>query len=99
MSARKPRRHSRVIVHLALLSCAALFLFPFVWMAASSLKTDEELHAPGIFPAMPRFRGQSPYARPVVSEVRPAGVPLERWERALPRLREKASQAVRSAMK
>src|SRR5207248_751558 len=96
MNASNPRPQFRGIVHLTLLACAAIFLFPFVWMIATSLKTDEELHVPGIFPSLPTFRAQSPYAREIVKEVKPALVAADRWESALPRLREKAFRAVQA---
>src|SRR4051794_16414121 len=50
-------------VHLLLLSGIALFLFPFVYMFATSLKTDEELTESGWFPAIPRFAPVSPRVR------------------------------------
>jgi|GEM_PF-547015 len=48
-------------LHLLLLSIAAAFLFPFVWMLLTSAKTDEEVAAGKWLPAMPTYRESSPY--------------------------------------
>lgn len=51
-------------IHLALLTIAAIFIFPFVWMLGSSIKTDEEVSHQSL-PAIPRFRATSDPARPL----------------------------------
>src|SRR6186713_2969482 len=85
---------SRAVLHLTLLTCVGIFLFPFVWMVGTSLKTDEELNAPGLFPALPVYRRQSPYVKAEVDPVRPEQVSIERWEELLPALRESALKKV-----
>src|SRR4051812_31931808 len=72
------RRRSRIMryfaergwVHLLLLTGIALFLFPFAYMFATSLKTDEELTESGWFPSIPEFQATSPRVRsaPVVAK-------------------------------
>src|SRR3954468_611059 len=65
------RRRSRVArylaghawAHLLLLSGIAIFLFPFVYMVATSLKTDEELTGTDWFPTLPQFEPASPRVR------------------------------------
>lgn len=63
--AAKPGTWSRwmgaVLLHAVLLSLACVFLFPFVWMLLVAAKTDEEVAANQPFPAIPTFRGSSPY--------------------------------------
>ena len=46
--------------HVLLLLAAWMFLFPFVWMLATSVKTDEELMEPGVV-ASPRWRPDDGY--------------------------------------
>jgi len=48
-------------LHLLLLSIAAAFLFPFVWMLLTSAKTDEEVAAGRWLPALPTHQWESPY--------------------------------------
>ncbi|MGN6727004.1 MAG: hypothetical protein ACTHLZ_13875, partial [Tepidisphaeraceae bacterium] len=67
-------------LHLILLTMAAIFLFPFAWMVGMSLKTDTEATSTSLFPAMPHFRGDSPWVRPAESIVRPAEVTAARWK-------------------
>src|SRR5689334_11791742 len=47
-------------VHLLALTLIALFLFPFAYMVATSLKTDEELTDAAWLPVIPHFEGTSP---------------------------------------
>ena len=47
-------------------------------MVATSLKTDEELTAPGWWPHVPTFRDASPYVRPASPITKPIDVPGER---------------------
>ena len=42
--------------HVLLLLAAWMFLFPFVWMLATSVKTDEELMEPGVLPGPKALR-------------------------------------------
>src|SRR5687768_7894753 len=60
--------------HLLLLTGAAIFLFPFFWMVLTSFKTDEEIAEGGVWPAIPVYREQSPYARRAVEVHKPANV-------------------------
>src|SRR6059058_5090033 len=48
-------------VHALLLLSVWLFLFPFFWMLATSVKTDEELMSTDILPTIEHFRPTSPY--------------------------------------
>src|SRR5262245_41840665 len=55
------RRSAAVVVHILMLLLALLFLFPFFWMLATSLKTDEELaESKSWWPSVPTFRATSP---------------------------------------
>src|SRR6476659_3570501 len=84
--------------HLLLLTAAMIFLFPFAWMVATSIKTDEEILAGDWWPAMPVFRDHSPYVRPAVSIERPSGVADAQWEKHLPALRAQAEGAIDEAL-
>src|SRR5438067_12434282 len=84
--------------HLLLLTAAMLFLFPFAWMAATSVKTDEEIAARDWWPQFPVFRDHSPYARPPVTIERPTGVTDEQWGIHLPALRAQAETALNEAL-
>ena len=88
---------SRGWIHLLLLSLIGLFLFPFAYMVATSLKTDEELADPSWLPAIPTFQGESPRVRPVATVEKPAEAPQQRWDQALPMLREITRAAVDAA--
>jgi ABC-type glycerol-3-phosphate transport system permease component len=81
-------------LHLTLLCGVALFLFPFVWMVATSLKTDEELTSPRWWPHVPTFRAASPYIDPPSPLERPAGVMEADWDRVLPDLMAEARGAL-----
>src|SRR4051812_32911585 len=84
--------------HLVLLTAAMLFLFPFVWMVATSMKTDEEIAARNWWPQFPVFRDHSPCVRPPVSIERPTGVTDEQWGINLPALRAQAEAAINEAL-
>jgi multiple sugar transport system permease protein len=71
-----------------------MFLFPFVWMLATSVKTDEELMEPGILPPMAHFRPDSPYVRREIEPVKPGDVDTPRWNQMLPALRGLANDAI-----
>ena len=53
----------RWVVYAVLVLGAVVFSFPFIWMAATSVKVDREMQAKGIrvVPLTPRPREQSPY--------------------------------------
>src|SRR4051794_13776616 len=62
MSRRKP---SLWPAHLLLLTGGIAFLFPFLWMLLTSMKTDEELAAGTWWPSIPHFRADADLARPL----------------------------------
>jgi multiple sugar transport system permease protein len=97
---RMPRLARYVItrgwMHVALITCVGIFLLPFVWMVATSLKTDEELLTPQWFPRMPRFVPDSPYVLPAPDVQKPLAVEAKAWERALPVLQREARAAAGS---
>src|SRR3954451_15496571 len=61
-------------VHALLLLSVWLFLFPFLWMLATSVKTDEELMDGAILPTIETFRPTSPYVRPRLEARKPGDV-------------------------
>ena len=73
-------------LHLILLVGLGLFIFPLLWMAATSMKTDDELTNGAWLPSMPRFVERSPYVRTAPAPAKPIGIELERFERFLPML-------------
>src|SRR4051794_10630987 len=81
-------------VHALLLLSIWMFLFPFFWMLATSLKTDEELTESRVLPEFVRFAPSSPYVRAAADPVKPADVSNTRWHELLPRLTSIASSAV-----
>jgi multiple sugar transport system permease protein len=83
--------------HLLMLAGTCIFLFPFLWMIVTSLKTDEELTEGGWWPTVPHFRRSSPYARPPVELHKPAFVTDEQWAAALPVLQQCARAALGNA--
>src|SRR5215207_3140130 len=88
---------TRAWVHVTLLFFVAIFLFPFVYMFATSMKTDEELIERRYFPAIPTFQPASPRVREIAAVQRPAEAPPERWEAALPELTTLTRAAVDAA--
>src|SRR5688572_7424136 len=84
--------------HLLLLTGTGIFLFPFVWMVVTSLKTDEELQEGGWWPAIPVMREVSPYARLPVAVLRPSYVSDAAWWAAVPELKRRADAAVGAAL-
>jgi ABC-type glycerol-3-phosphate transport system permease component len=82
------------IVHLTLLTLAALFFFPFVWMFGLSLKTDEEVTSTAVFPALPQFIASSPYVLKADKVDRPQMAPREQWNRVYPQLLSDSFSAV-----
>jgi ABC-type glycerol-3-phosphate transport system permease component len=82
-------------LHLSLLTCVGIFLLPFVWMIATSFKTDQELLEPGWFGSLPRFVSTSPYVLPAAAIDKPVAVEQQAWEQMLPLLHEQARSAAR----
>jgi len=58
-----PRWIRNLVVYGLLLAGAAIFSFPFLWMASTSIKVDREVQKPGIhlIPIAPDPRAVSPY--------------------------------------
>jgi ABC-type glycerol-3-phosphate transport system permease component len=83
---------SRGWAHLLLLAGVGIFLFPFVWMLSTSLKTDEEVTNSRIIPEIPTFRPTSPYVRDIETPERLPDIPPDRWDAMLPRLLTLAEQ-------
>src|SRR2546423_1323056 len=52
-------------VHLVLLTGICVFLFPFLYMFGTSMKSDEELTESAWFPAVPHFEAASPRVRQI----------------------------------
>jgi ABC-type glycerol-3-phosphate transport system permease component len=84
-------------IHLLLLAGIGIFLFPFVYMFATSLKTDEELTSADWFPAIPHFQPNSPRVRPAPALHKPLEAPPEKWAAVLPALRRMTREAVDAA--
>jgi ABC-type glycerol-3-phosphate transport system permease component len=84
-------------VHLILLAAIGIFLFPFGYMVATSLKTDEELAAGNWLPTVPHFTPASPYVRAAPAIERPAEVTAAKWDRLLPQFRRLTRAVVDSA--
>jgi multiple sugar transport system permease protein len=82
------------IVHLTLLTLAAVFFFPFVWMFGMSLKTDEEVTNTEVFPALPQFIASSPYVLKAGKVYRPDLATREQWNRVYPRLMSDSAAAI-----
>ena len=84
----------RAGIHVLLILFALSFVFPFGWMLTTSIKTDEEINTPALWPGMPTFRGTSPYARPRVELVRPGHIDEAHWNAAVPQLRQAAREVL-----
>ena len=99
------RRRGRVVrflagrawLHVTLLFFVAVFLFPFIYMFATSMKTDEELIERAYFPAIPTFQPLSPRVLEMPPPARPPEAPQEAWDEALPELAAITRQAVEAA--
>jgi ABC-type glycerol-3-phosphate transport system permease component len=84
-------------LHLTLMSGAGIFLLPFLWLVATSMRTDEEMVDASLLPRIPRFVASSPYVRPPRAIEKPLDVPQDAWDEALPTLLMAARSACRSA--
>jgi ABC-type glycerol-3-phosphate transport system permease component len=85
---------SRGWLHLILLTGVGIFIFPLLWMTATSMKTDDELTNGAWLPSMPRFVQRSPYVLRAPAPARPIGVELDRFEKFLPMLAQFTRSAV-----
>jgi len=81
-------------IHALLLLFVWLFLFPFLWMLSTSVKTDDEMSLGSLVPQIPTFRAASPYVRAVDPPARPLDCPVEVWQEVVPTFRSMASQSV-----
>src|SRR5690242_5184615 len=81
-------------LHLTLLCGVCIFIFPFVWMVATSLKTDEELTSNSWWPEIPTFRDHSPYVLPTPALVKPLEVSEKAWDERSPKLLDITRKAV-----
>src|SRR6478672_10278299 len=102
MSASKPIPPSRFAryftrsgwVHALLLLATWLFVFPFIWMFLSSVKTDEELIDDSAVPEVMQFRPVSPYVRREITPAKPGDVTNQRWSQLLPELSRIADASI-----
>jgi ABC-type glycerol-3-phosphate transport system permease component len=83
--------------HLLLLTAAAIFLYPFLWMVSISIKTDEEL-ADNAAPELPSFLPASPYVRPPPKLDAPEGASEATWRRLEPALLRQAQEVTKAAL-
>jgi multiple sugar transport system permease protein len=90
---------SRGWLHLILLTGVGIFLFPLIWMAATSMKTDEELTNGRWLPSTPRFVARSPYVRPAPEPARPIGLEKATFETFVPMLSRVTRAAIDAATK
>ncbi|MGB7159280.1 MAG: ABC transporter permease subunit [Tepidisphaeraceae bacterium] len=81
-------------LHLILLSGVGVFVFPLVWMVATSMKTDDELTNGRWLPTTPRFVDRSPYVRGAPEPVKPIGIDLSTFQKFVPMLAEATRSAV-----
>ncbi|MGB0990852.1 MAG: ABC transporter permease subunit [Akkermansiaceae bacterium] len=79
---------------LILLSCSAIFLFPFLWMILSSVKTDEEVNKGEFWPSMPEFQPHSPYIITAEKPTKPDDLTDEQWSSLLKKFSQHAKQIV-----
>ncbi len=97
-----PNRTARYFVtrgwlHLILLTGVCIFIFPLLWMAATSMKTDDELTNGRWLPEVPRFVGRSPYVLDAPAPVKPIGVSADHFAKFLPLLNQMTRAAAEAA--
>jgi len=80
--------------HCLLICGSAAFLYPFMWMVFTSVKTDEEIPDKRFLPTIPTFRATSPWVRPAPTPDRPHGVSELTWNGLLPQLVDIARAAL-----
>lgn len=80
-----------------LLAGIVVFMFPFIWMVGTSMKTDEEMGNTAWFPAIPHFCPGSPYVRSTPKLERPGGATQSEWNAALPTLTGITRDALKNA--
>lgn len=85
---------SRGWLHVILLCGTTIFLFPFVWMVGTSMKTDEEITNGRWMPSVPTFVAKSPYVLSAPELVKPLQVSAELWDRYSPTLLDETRRLV-----
>lgn len=100
---RSPSRLARYFVahgwlHLVLLTGVGVFIFPFLWMLVTSLKTDDELVATSWIPSIPSFVGQSPYVLETPDLIKPLEVAVSTWNERAPKLLSRTESYLQSQL-
>jgi ABC-type glycerol-3-phosphate transport system permease component len=85
-------------MHLILLTGVAIFTFPFIWLVATSFKTDDEVTSTDWMPSVPTFRAASPYILPEPELTMPLEVKPATWDRLLPKLIDETQRTVREQL-
>src|SRR5262245_34972398 len=81
-------------LHVVLLTGVGIFMLPFLWLVATSLKSDDELTSPGFLPSIPRFVPASPYVLPAPALEKPLPVEQADWDRNVAALRLVGASAI-----
>src|SRR5262245_2129137 len=68
-------------LHLTLLCGVGIFMFPFVWMIGTSMKTDDEVTEQNWMPSIPRFVPRSPFVLSRPDVIKPMPVDPAAWDR------------------
>lgn len=76
------------LFQLFLLTCSVIFLYPFVWMMFTSVKTGDESQKGNFFPTMPKAVDYSPYVREVEEVIPPGECAPDVWKKIQPVLHE-----------
>jgi len=90
---------SRGWLHLILLCGVGIFVFPFVWMVGTSMKTDDEVTDQKWMPSIPTFVPRSPFVLGAPEVLRPMAVDPATWERLFNRLLNISRSAVGAELK
>src|SRR5437764_5472548 len=73
-------------LHLILLCGVGIFIFPFIWMLGTSMKTDDEVTDTAWMPAIPTFVPRSPFVLSAPEIVKPMQVEPAVWDKLYDRL-------------
>lgn len=103
VESRSPSRAARYFIsrgwlHLVLLTGVLVFVFPFVWMLLTSVKTDDELIAASWIPSVPGFVGDSPYVLETPDLIKPLEVDEATWDTRSPKLFAETKTFVQSKL-
>src|SRR5436190_6046679 len=90
---------SRGWLHLILLCGVGIFIFPFVWMVGTSMKTDDEVTDTRWMPAIPRFVPRSPFVLTAPDIIKPMPVEPVVWNKLYDRLLNLTRSAVGEHLK